>query len=318
VEDNFKNKLIKRKKIETKNQAKKHGSLIYSFTPAVLCSVSQLELSPAIARNGMGGRDFCYLVWRLMTGKKADYPRSKSQLEIQKKGARVCGSLALTTTALTDDGVWLPHTGHPDWCEKNYAWTIYIAEFWNNLSSIPLALVGAWGLYHCFKFNCEFQFVLCNLILMFVGIGSTAFHGTLSYEGQCLDELAMIYCALVFAHTLLGGTWFAGIGLGIYAVAFTVIYFNMKDSGVFQLFIVLYALTVLALVVKSYQYAHASGNAQLVRIVTLAGSVYIGGFLFLWIPEHLLCVIPTTDSDRPKVIEAVQVCARLVFVAVFT
>ena len=32
----------------------------------------------------------CYLIWRLMTGKKADYPRSKSQLEIQEKG-RVCG-----------------------------------------------------------------------------------------------------------------------------------------------------------------------------------------------------------------------------------
>ena len=37
----------------------------------------------------MGREGICYLVWRLMTGKKADYPRSKSQLEIQEKGARV-------------------------------------------------------------------------------------------------------------------------------------------------------------------------------------------------------------------------------------
>ena len=95
-------------------------------------------------------------------------------------------------------GYWEPHTGSPDWCERNYAWTVWVAEFWNTLSSLPLVFVGAWGIYLAFHYNYGLPFIVGNFVLLFVGIGSTAFHGTLSYEGQCLDELAMIYCALAF------------------------------------------------------------------------------------------------------------------------
>ena len=66
------------------------------------------------------------------------------------------------------------------------------------LSSLPLVFVGAWGIYLAFHYNYGLPFIVGNFVLLFVGIGSTAFHGTLSYEGQCLDELAMIYCALAF------------------------------------------------------------------------------------------------------------------------
>ena len=43
-----------------------------------------------------------------MTGKKADYPRSKSQLEIQEKG-RVCGvwKLGIDDNYADTDGPWL-------------------------------------------------------------------------------------------------------------------------------------------------------------------------------------------------------------------
>jgi hypothetical protein len=64
----------------------------------------------------------------------------------------------------------------------------------------------------------------------------------------------------------------------------------------FQVFVVMYALSILALVIQSYRVAMASRNATLVKLVKLSASVYIGGFLFLWIPEHLLCVLPTTGT----------------------
>ena len=95
-------------------------------------------------------------------------------------------------------GYWEPHTGSPDWCERNYAWTVWVAEFWNTLSSLPLVFVGARGIYLAMHYNYGVPFIVGNFVLLFVGVGSTAFHGTLSYEGQCLDELAMIYCALAF------------------------------------------------------------------------------------------------------------------------
>jgi|AntRauMFilla1563_2_1112583.scaffolds.fasta_scaffold323578_1 hypothetical protein len=39
-------------------------------------------------------------------------------------------------------GYWGPITSNYDWCEENYVWTQYIAEFFNTLSSIPVALAG--------------------------------------------------------------------------------------------------------------------------------------------------------------------------------
>jgi dihydroceramidase len=134
-------------------------------------------------------------------------------------------------------GFWEPHTGNPDWCEINYAWTIYIAEFWNTLSSLPLIFVGVQGLYHCYRYKYDVQFVVCNLVLLFVGIGSTAFHGSLSYQGQCLDELAMIYCALAFAYTIIPATpakAYYGLALLTYAATFTFVYFHLKSSVYFQ------------------------------------------------------------------------------------
>ena len=259
-------------------------------------------------------------------------------------------------------GYWYPMTGAPDWCEKNYAWTEYIVEFWNTLSSLPLIAAGLIGLYYCVKFNYEWRFVLCNLVLTFVGVGSTAFHGTLKYEGQCLDELAMIYCALgaswggsgviartaisvkcvrctsyhghahchppattdpaapptlpppppraaAFLHTVTGATWVTGIGASAYAAAFTYVYFHLKESAYFHVFLVMYIVSIVVLVYKSYQFAVGSGNPVLKRLVKISAGVYVGGFLFLWLPEHFLCVLPTTDANRPVAVEAVQLHA---------
>ena len=86
--DNFKNKHIKRKKQKRKTTWRL--DLATHFCPAVLSSVSRQPRVVASKTQAKGGGIFWYLIWRLMTGKKADYPRSKSQLEIQEKG-RVCG-----------------------------------------------------------------------------------------------------------------------------------------------------------------------------------------------------------------------------------
>lgn len=45
-----------------------------------------------------------------------------------------------------EESFWGPPTAAIDWCEDNYAWTRYIAEFWNTMSSILLALAGVVGL----------------------------------------------------------------------------------------------------------------------------------------------------------------------------
>ena len=87
-------------------------------------------------------------------------------------------------------GFWGIPTASIDWCEQNYAVTPYVAEFWNTLSSLSMVIAGAVGLASR-RFAREIRLAFGLLIL--VGLGSIAFHGTLRFELQMLDELPMLY-----------------------------------------------------------------------------------------------------------------------------
>ena len=93
-----------------------------------------------------------------------------------------------------EEGYWGAVTGNPDWCEENYVVTYYIAEFWNTLSSVPIVLAGLYGLRQSIQQRFGWQYSLSWFALAVVGLGSCAFHGTLLFEGQALDELSMIWC----------------------------------------------------------------------------------------------------------------------------
>jgi len=87
-------------------------------------------------------------------------------------------------------GVWGIPTASIDWCEQNYAVTPWIAEFWNTLSSLAMVIAGGVGVYTR-RFAGEVRIAFALLIL--VGLGSIAFHATLRFELQMLDELPMLY-----------------------------------------------------------------------------------------------------------------------------
>src|SRR5262249_21282825 len=87
-------------------------------------------------------------------------------------------------------GVWGIPTASIDWCEQNHVVTPWIAEFWNTLSSVAMVIAGLVGA--CTRrFATEVRIAFGLLIL--VGLGSIAFHATLRFELQMLDELPMLY-----------------------------------------------------------------------------------------------------------------------------
>lgn len=95
----------------------------------------------------------------------------------------------------------IPYWGVPDsninWCEGDYEFTPYVAEFMNAISSIPIALYGLFGLYYYRRYALnETRFNVSFLFLTIVGCGSTAFHATLRRYAQCLDELPMLFAAV--------------------------------------------------------------------------------------------------------------------------
>eukprot|EP01095_Lingulamoeba_sp_RSL-Kostka_P011055 TRINITY_DN4117_c0_g1_i2.p1 TRINITY_DN4117_c0_g1~~TRINITY_DN4117_c0_g1_i2.p1 ORF type:complete len:158 (+),score=21.80 TRINITY_DN4117_c0_g1_i2:111-584(+) len=93
-------------------------------------------------------------------------------------------------------GVFGEPTTLVDWCEKNYAVTYYIAEFYNTISNIPFIVIGLFGFMVTKEF--EWRYRLAHLSISVIGLGSLMFHATLLYTCQLGDEIPMLYSMLIF------------------------------------------------------------------------------------------------------------------------
>lgn len=197
------------------------------------------------------------------------------------------------------DPFWGLPTSTVDWCEPNYVHTRYVAELFNTLSSVPMLLVGLRGLWLSYRYGMEPRVHLCWAGIGLVGIGSMLFHGTLTFQGQALDELPMIYASLVFTYAAVEAShvaprwkWLPLAEL-CYAGGFTVAYF--VSPFFFPIFVAAYAAAVLFIIFQSYRiykaYCEERGPAgQWQRILFWTGATfYPSAFLFLWVPENLLC-----------------------------
>ena len=77
-----------------------------------------------------------------------------------------------------------------DWCEDNFVYCNYIAEFWNTLTACTFIFFGLFGIYKAPINNNIVNIFYGNNI--FIGITSILFHSTLSIEGQVLDEFSIL------------------------------------------------------------------------------------------------------------------------------
>jgi dihydroceramidase len=99
-------------------------------------------------------------------------------------------------------GFWGPPASSIDWCERNYAVSFFIAEWWNTLSNVGQIVLGVWGLHWVGEQRLERRFTLVYASMIFVGVGSTAFHGTLTHIGQQGDETPMVIGLSLWLYVL--------------------------------------------------------------------------------------------------------------------
>ncbi|KAF4675152.1 Alkaline ceramidase 3 [Perkinsus chesapeaki] len=84
-----------------------------------------------------------------------------------------------------------------DFCEDNYAYTDHIVEFANTLTSIFIVVIGVVGMLICApRAGNEHRYRVYYVIMIFIGLGSTLFHGTLRRLGQAMDEIPMLWMSL--------------------------------------------------------------------------------------------------------------------------
>jgi len=192
-------------------------------------------------------------------------------------------------------GYWGPITANYDWCEENYKYTPYVAEFFNTLTSCAVALAGVLFTRLSVRHQYGVSFLLAGVGLAVVGIGSIAFHGTLLREGQVLDEVPMLWSSLIFFWIALSlripgekARVYAWVCL-IYGSVSTYIY----GRGGFEIFITAYVLTVGAVTVTTALHLRDLWDQPVRRIVFpyIMGGLgfYVGGALLLWVPEQVFC-----------------------------
>jgi dihydroceramidase len=98
-------------------------------------------------------------------------------------------------------GFWGPPTSSVDWCEANYEHSRFVAEWFNTTSSLALVAAALLG-FVLHRRVLERRFLAAYAALGVVGLGSIAFHATLRFELQMLDELPMLWLALIITFIL--------------------------------------------------------------------------------------------------------------------
>uniref|UniRef100_H3CXS4 Alkaline ceramidase n=2 Tax=Tetraodon nigroviridis TaxID=99883 RepID=H3CXS4_TETNG len=92
-----------------------------------------------------------------------------------------------------------------DWCEDNYKHSEHVVESFNTMSSFVFFIIAPVMLYllHPYAKERNLAVHLVWIMMIFVGLFSAYFHMTLSFVGQMLDELSILW-VLAVAYTL----WF--------------------------------------------------------------------------------------------------------------
>jgi len=193
---------------------------------------------------------------------------------------------------------WAPAS--EDWCEPNFLHSRVVAEAFNTLSSVPIVLAAGYATVRAARGGAAARCVLPSALMTAVGVGSCAFHGTLTRAGQAADELPMVYAAaaLLYATLRVGGPAAASVppalagaalpaGLAAFCAAFTAVYFTAP--GFFAIFVGLYIALVLALFARCCAVYASVRDAEARGLLVTAAAAYFSGFLLLWLPDKFAC-----------------------------
>uniref|UniRef100_A0A5B6YK33 Putative alkaline ceramidase 3-like n=1 Tax=Davidia involucrata TaxID=16924 RepID=A0A5B6YK33_DAVIN len=184
---------------------------------------------------------------------------------------------------------WGPVTSTTEWCEQNYVYSSYIAEFFNTISNIPGILLALIGLVNALGQRFEKRFSVLNISNMILAIGSMLFHSTLQRLQQQGDETPMVWEMLLYIYILYSPDWHyrstMPTFLFLYGAVFAVVHSLVRFGIGFKLHYVLLCLLCIPRMYKYYIHTEdrsAKWLAKLYLVTLLLGSL-------CWLCDRLFC-----------------------------
>ncbi|WCJ33173.1 Alkaline ceramidase [Euphorbia peplus] len=183
---------------------------------------------------------------------------------------------------------WGPVTS-PEWCEKNYVYSSYIAEFFNTISNVPCILLALIGLINALRQRFEKRFSILHVSNMILSIGSMLYHATLQHMQQQGDETPMVWEMLLYFYILYSPDWHyrstMPTFLFIYGAGFAVVHAWIRFSMGFK---VHYAILCLLCIPRMYKYYIYTNDQSAKRLAKLYVATLSLGTL-CWLLDRLLC-----------------------------
>ncbi|KAL0936656.1 Alkaline ceramidase 3 [Colletotrichum truncatum] len=204
------------------------------------------------------------------------------------------------------DGYWGEKTSTLNFCEEDYVVSYYCAEVCNTLTNLLFLWLGLKGISNCVSQGHPRIFFVAFLGYVVVGLGSIAFHTSLKYLMQLVDELSMIYttCLMVFATFSYSRSTqfvaFLGSGLILLACFITSYYHITKDPNFHQgcyaaltATVVIRSLYVMETQLRPALVARNGAKAQTILktmwiMVATGLGVFLAGYM-IWNLDNMFC-----------------------------
>ncbi|KMS96602.1 hypothetical protein BVRB_8g201320 [Beta vulgaris subsp. vulgaris] len=184
---------------------------------------------------------------------------------------------------------WGPVTSSIDWCEKNYVYSSYIAEFYNTISTIPTITLAIVGLIIALSQGFEKRFTVLHLSNMILAMGSILFHGTLQRVQQQSDETPMVWEMLLYIYILYSPDWhyrstmptFLFLYGAVFAIVHSLFHFGIS-------FKVHYAVLCLLCIPRMYKYYIHTKDPAAKRLAKLyVATLFLGSLC--WACDRVFC-----------------------------
>ncbi|KAL6569933.1 hypothetical protein OROMI_014447 [Orobanche minor] len=188
-----------------------------------------------------------------------------------------------------ESSFWGPVTSTHEWCEPNYVYSSYIAEFFNTISIAPGILLALIGLVNSLRQRFEKRFWVLHVSNMILSIGSMLYHATLQRLQQQGDETPMVWEMLLYIYILYSPDWHyqstMPTFLFLYGVVFAIAHSLVRFHIGFKAH---YVLLCLLCIPRMYKYYILTEDRSAKRLAKLYIATLLVGSL-CWLLDRLFC-----------------------------